>query len=32
MDGQELARYMVEFNVGVQMEKQVAIKKVDEDY
>lgn len=32
IDGQLLARYMIEYDVGVQSEKQVSLKKIDEDY
>ncbi len=32
IDGEQLAKYMIEFNVGVQTEKDFAIKKIDEDY
>jgi len=32
IDGQELARYMIEFNVGVSTRKTYEVKRLDTDY
>ena len=32
IDGQQLAEYMIEFNVGVSLEKSYEVKRIDNDY
>lgn len=32
IDGQELAKYMIEYNVGVSVKKEYIIKRIDNDY
>lgn len=32
IDGQELARYMIEYNVGVSIKRSYEIKRIDSDY
>ena len=32
IDGQELARYMIEYNVGVSIKKTYEVKRIDTDY
>ena len=32
IDGQELAKYMIEYNVGVSVKKEYIVKKIDTDY
>lgn len=32
IDGQELANYMIEYNVGVSVKKVYSVKKIDSDY
>ena len=32
IDGQELARYMIEYNVGVSTKQVYEVKKLDSDY
>lgn len=32
IDGQELAKYMIEYNVGVSVKKLYEVKKIDSDY
>jgi len=32
IDGQELAKYMIEYNVGVSVKKVYEVKKIDNDY
>ena len=32
IDGQELAKYMIEYNVGVSVKKEYIIKRIDSDY
>ena len=32
IDGSELAKYMIEYNVGVSVKKVYEIKRIDNDY
>lgn len=32
IDGQELARYMIEYNVGVSTKQVYEVKRIDSDY
>lgn len=32
IDGQELAKYMIEYNVGVSVKKEYLVKRIDNDY
>ena len=32
IDGQELAKYMIEYNVGVSIKKEYIVKRIDNDY
>ena len=32
IDGQELANYMIEYNVGVSVKKAYIVKRIDNDY
>ena len=32
IDGQELAKYMIEYNVGVSVKKEYIVKRIDNDY
>ena len=32
IDGQELARYMIEYNVGVSTKHAYEVKRIDSDY
>ena len=32
IDGQELARYMIEYNVGVSLKRVYEVKRIDSDY
>ena len=32
IDGQELANYMIEYNVGVSLKQSYMVKRIDTDY